>query len=241
MKAPGVKALEKATVGGVAPAHVLEIDGWLVPLDPGPIGRAHSAVPLCHQMGAGALDSIEQAYADAGLPPRFRIADVEGLESLRAALTARGYQGFKPTVMQVGDAPRLAGFHGQPGELIARPDEAWARVFCGEGFDPVEGAARVAALSLIPDALYGVVRDAAGQTAAVGVLGFSGKLAAISGLRTSAAHRGQGMASRLLTAFGQAALDRGCGVFLQVEADNPARALYARAGFTDAWTYRYWR
>ena len=29
-------------------------------------------------------------------------------------------------------------------------------------------------------------------------------------------------------------------IFLQVEEANPARGLYRRAGFRDAWIYRYW-
>ena len=40
-----VEAMERATVEAVAPPEVLEIGGWLVPLDATTVGRAKSAVP----------------------------------------------------------------------------------------------------------------------------------------------------------------------------------------------------
>ena len=56
-------------------------------------------------------------------------------------------------------------------------------------------------------------------------------------------HRGQRLATCVLAALAQAAIGRGHPrVMLQVErANEPAQKLYARCGFTRAWTYRYWR
>ena len=61
-------------------------------------------------------------------------------------------------------------------------------------------------------------------------------------MRTVQAARGRGLAGRVLAGLAGAALERGYErVFLQVEAGNePALALYRRAGFAPAWTYRYW-
>lgn len=124
---------------------------------------------------------------------------------------------------------------------MERPDAAWGQVFLGEGFDPVEGAGRVERLSRAPDALYGAVRDS-GRTVAVGVVSFGHGWAGIHGMRTAMDRRGSGFASRLLALFGSAALGREIPrISLQVEEANPARRIYRRAGFTPAWTYRYWR
>ena len=80
-----------------------------------------------------------------------------------------------------------------------------------------------------------------GQTVAVGVITFGYGWAGVHGMRTVLDRRGGGMASRLLALFGSAALARGASrLYLQVLEANPARNLYARAGFTPAWTYRYW-
>ncbi len=61
-----VAAIERSTVEGVAPRKLLEIDGWLVPLDPGTTGRAKSAAPLSHDLDASAVDAIVDAYRARG-------------------------------------------------------------------------------------------------------------------------------------------------------------------------------
>lgn len=236
-----IEAIERATVAAVAPRRLVEADGWLIPLDDSAIGRSKSAAPIAHAASPAMIDAIEAVYEGAGLPPAFRLADAEGLAGIRETLEARGYDASRPTLVMTGAAERLAAFHAKDAELLPRPDAAWARVFVGEGFDPADGASRAAQLARAPDALFGQVVGAEGP-AAVGVVNFGFGWAAISGLRTQASERGKGHASRLLAAFGRAALARGVArVFLQVEAHNPARALYARAGFADAWTYRYWQ
>jgi len=65
----------------------------------------------------------------------------------------------------------------------------------------------------------------------------------VHGMRTDAAQRGHGLAGRVLAGLARVALERGFDkVFLQVEAQNdPALALYRRAGFETRWQYRYWQ
>lgn len=236
-----IEAIERATVAAVAPRRLVETCGWLIPLDDGAIGRAKSAAPLAHDGTPSTIDVVEAAYEEAGLPPAFRLADTEGLAAVRQALEGRGYEPGRPTIVMTGVVADLAAFHVEAAELLVQPNEAWARVFSGEGFDPADGASRAAQLARAPDALFGQVSGQAGP-AAVGVVNFGQGWAAISGLRTSLAERGRGHASRLLAAFGRAAQARGIErVFLQVEANNPARVLYARAGFAEAWTYCYWQ
>jgi ribosomal protein S18 acetylase RimI-like enzyme len=235
-----IESLERSTVEGVAPAKVLEIAGWLVPLDDGAIGRAKSAVPLSHDLDASALNDIEAAYWTEGLSPAFRVAEAQGLQGVRDALAARGYVGGNPTVVKVGDVDRLAALRDTPGELLTEPDAAWGAVFLGEGFDPEDGASRVAALTRSPDALYGLARED-GRTVAVGCVTFGHGWAAIHGMRTEARRRGRGLASTVLAALGRAIQDRGVDrVFLQVQAGNDARSLYRKAGFREVWRYLYW-
>jgi ribosomal protein S18 acetylase RimI-like enzyme len=235
-----IETIERATVEGVAPSQTLEIDGWLVPMDQGSIGRAKSATPLSHHLDAKGLSAIEAAYWTEGLSPAFRVAEVPGLLGVREALTTRGYVSFQPTLMKVGDVARLATFRDVAGEVLARPDDAWRATFAGEGFDPVDAASRVAAFSRSPDVLFGAARED-GRILAVGVVTFAHGWAGIHGMRTVASARGRGLASQVLTALGRAAVQRGIDrVFLQVEEPNPARSLYRKAGFVRAWTYRYW-
>lgn len=197
-------------------------------------------MPLRHDLDAAALSEVEAAYWSAGLTPMFRIADVPGLQGVADALTARGYVAAKPTIVKVGDVDRLAALRDRPADLLAAPDADWGQVFLGPGFDPEDGAGRVAALTRSPDAMYGAARED-GRTVAVGAVTFGHGWAGIHGMRTDAARRGRGLASTVLAALGRATQARGIDrVFLQVEEGNDARSLYRKAGFEKAWRYHYW-
>jgi N-acetylglutamate synthase len=127
-------------------------------------------------------------------------------------------------------------------QVDAAPDAAWAALFMGEGFDPVDGASRVAALARAPGSLYASVREG-GHTVAAGAAAFSHGWVSVHGMRTAPAWRGRGLAGRILAALAGAATARGVArCFLQVEEGNTAaHALYRRAGFVPAWSYEYWR
>lgn len=239
-----IEAIERATLAAVAPEELLEIDGWLVGLDPGSIRRAASAVPLNHSLPAdpAVFDRIEQAYDDRGLSPAFRIADAPGLEGVRAELARRGYVFEQPTLVKTAAVDAVRRVTGlPPADVADRPDEAWAAVFLGEGFDPVDGAYRVKALSRSPGARFGMVRDG-GRTVAVGCGSHGHGWVSFHGMRTDLARRGEGLAGRVLAGLAADAAAAGVSrAFLQVEERNaPARSLYRRAGFERAWRYFYW-
>ncbi len=238
-----IESLERATIAAVSPEAFEELDGWLLAFDSGTVDRARSAVPLKHQPPpAGQLALIEARYAARGLPPKFRLADVPSLEAFRLVLSQRGYQAGKPSQVQTGSVQRMVENSGEaPAELSAAPDAAWAALFLGEGFDPVDGASRVKSLSKAAGSSFASVREA-GQTVAAGAGAFSHGWASVHGMRTALAWRGKGMAGRVLTALAQEAKRRNMErVFLQVEdSSTAALALYKRAGFSLAWRYRYW-
>ncbi|MBS0453093.1 MAG: GNAT family N-acetyltransferase [Proteobacteria bacterium] len=244
-----IEAIERATLDAVAPQWVeaLDDEAWLLPMDHGTIGRARSAVPLRHEAPRTApghlLERMEARYAARGLPTQLRVAHTPCFDALADALAARGYESGKPTLTQTGTSRAMLVLGaGAPAEVDAAPDAAWAQVFLGPGFDPVDGASRVQALSRAGGNLFASVRES-GSTLAAGAISFSHGWASVHGMRTVQSARGRGLAGRVLAGLAQAALYRGFErVFLQVEAGNaPALALYRRAGFTTAWTYRYWQ
>lgn len=240
MEALDVEAMERATVAAVAPPEVLEIGGWLVPLDATTVGRAKSAVPLSHSPGFDVLPEILATYADRGLPAALRIADTPALEGARNYLTKQGFRPSKPTLVKVADVATLAAFAEGPVEILDTPDAGFASVFLGEGFDPEDGVQRVRVLKRSPDAAFAAVRDD-GRTVAVGAASFGQGWGGIHGMRTALDQRGRGHAGRILAALGREMQARGLArVQLQVEEPNPARSLYRKAGFTAAWRYQYW-
>ena len=249
--------IERATLAAVSPDAQTELDGWLLGFDVGTITRAKSAAPLHHpapdavmdaEQSAHCIQAIEHQYslrslgAGAGSQAMFRLPDLPCFALFREQLARRGYTAIKPTWVQVAPVHNLLDLTQTPAaEVDAVPDGAWSQLFLGEGFDPVDGACRIRNLTRSGANVYASLREG-GQTWAGGAASFSHGWASVHGMRTHARYRGQGLAGRVLKALAQAAQQRGLQqVFLQVEANNPAaQALYRRAGFSTAWTYRYW-
>jgi GNAT superfamily N-acetyltransferase len=239
-----IESIERATLAAVSPEAVAEIPGWLLPFDHGTVNRAKSAVPLAHTAPEPAvLATIEARYRAHGLPATFRIPDRAAFDGFRAALAGGGYTVSKPTEVHTAMTSDVMRVAPSPAADIApQPDEGWAQVFLGEGFDPVDGASRVAILRRASGTLFASVREQ-GRTVAAGALAFAHGWASVHGMRTAQSWRGRGLAAQVLATLAAAAWSRGHPrMFLQVEAHNPpAQALYRRAGFTAAWTYAYWK
>ncbi|OGB15023.1 MAG: hypothetical protein A3E51_07600 [Burkholderiales bacterium RIFCSPHIGHO2_12_FULL_67_38] len=245
LSAEDVELIERATLKAVAPERVDAIEGWLLPMDSGAVGRAHSAVPLHHGAHDPALiDGITQRYRNAGLRPVLRLPDVPAFDAWWPALAARGFRREQPTLTQTGALEGLLGLasDAEGVSLDPRPDAAWMAMFLGEGLDPVDGASRSRALSRAEGTLFGSLREG-GQTVACGAACYAEGWLSMHGLRTAASQRGRGLAGRLIRAMALEAQRRGIArVFLQVDGANaPALALYRRAGMTTAWSYAYWR
>ena len=239
-----IASLERATLDAVAPLAVQEIDNWLLPFDNSTIGRAKSAVPLRHScLDAQDISTIESLYAARGLQAAYRVADVPDLAPIHAELERHGYQAQQPTRVQIGSVRAMRALcHELPARVSAIPEKAWSSVYMAEGFDPVDGAHRVQALSRSTHIVYACV-EVGGKSVAAGTASFSQGWCSIHGMRTLPAQRGRGLAARILAGLADTASERNLDrVFLQVEEGNSAAlALYGRAGFATAWCYHYWR
>ena len=237
-----IAAIELATLEAVPPQRLQRWHDWLVPFDDGTVGRSHSAVPLRHDAPEpDVLQELERLYAQQGLPTVLRIPELPSFARLHEALLARRYTKTRPTLVQVGDLDRLAARVGGDVEIAERPGADWEQVFLGEGFDPVDGASRLAILRRGTHSLFASVR-VDGRIVAVGSTATGHGWSGLHGMRTLPAFRGRGFASAILATLARAARERGArNVFLQVDAANaPARSLYEGLGFVSAWTYAYW-
>ena len=244
MLASEIEAIERATLLAVSPQAQAELPGWLLPFDPGTVGRARSAFPLAHTAPAStALREIEAVYARRGFPVMLRIPVLAPFDAFRSSLLDQGYR--EETLTEVCTStplPMLAVSDAQPCELQTAPHAGWASVFLGEGFDPIDGASRVDKLGQAAGSVFATVWDE-GRPVAAGAAAFSHGWASVHGMRTASDNRRRGLAGQVLATLARAALARGYDkVFLQVAAENAAaKSLYRRAGFERAWAYSYWR
>lgn len=239
-----IASLERATLDAVAPPASQEIEGWLLPFDESTIRRAKSAVPLRHSgLDATQIPRIETLYAERGLQAAFRVADVPGLANIQGELTRLGYQAIQPTLVQVGTVQQMRSIcQAPPADVSDKPTAHWSSVYLAEGFDPVDGAHRIQALSRSRHVVYASVEES-GQAIAAGTAAMSHGWASVHGMRTVPQHRGRGLAVQILAGLADTATAQGLErVFLQVEeANSAALALYRRAGFVTAWRYHYWQ
>lgn len=241
-----VETIERATVVGVVPQSVEELPGWLLPFDPGTVGRATSAVPLHHDWHEpDIVPKIITLYEEKKLSPRFRLADSSRLARLHGALGRRNFEPNKPSYVQVMESAALAErvpLNGADVTIADKVDPEWTAAFCAVPFGSKDQAARADALARSPNTAYISVRDD-GQVVAVGAITFAQGVGCIHGMRTLMEQRGKGYAQRILGGCARAARNRQINqVFLQVETENkPARAAYKRAGFTTFWRYSYWQ
>jgi GNAT superfamily N-acetyltransferase len=244
-----VAAIERATLAAVAPDAVHALPGWLVPTDPGTIGRAHSAVPLSHdparqaELVAG-VPEVVALYRAQGLKPVFRLpAQALALQQAVAGLGARLHE---PTWVMQGRVSDLGAGEAPPAGLRVTVDHTpapdWQALYLGEGFDPVDGACRVRNLSRAACNRY-VTATLHGEPVACGAASLAPGWLGVHGMRTALAHRGQGWAGCVLRAMAELAHAQGVDrVFLQVGAANlAAQRLYQRRGLVRAWDYAYWR
>jgi GNAT superfamily N-acetyltransferase len=239
-----VSSLERATVAAVAPREVQELAGWLLAFDDGAVNRARCAVPLSHDSpDARVVPEIHRRYRERGVMPNFRVAQKAAMSAVESELAALGLLPLQPTQVMVAQAAHVAAAAIGPGvEIASEPDDAWAAVFLGEGFDPVAGASRVATLRRAKGSLFASIREG-DRVVAGGVLAMSHGWASVHGMRTALSHRRRGLATRVLAAFAQEAQRRGYErIALQVEvANDAATRVYKQCGFGLAWTYVYWR
>ncbi len=240
--------IEDAALTASQPREQAIYDGWLLRYANGKAKRARSV----NLIGAGDLPLQEklgycaQFYQRHGVPFILRITPFSRPHSVDAALARLGYVALEDTrVMVARVVPK--------GEVASAPDGAVGtvdRATFGKALAELHGldSARAAveqqrfALSVV-DGIYIVVRGDAGHPIACGSAVVDAELVGIFGMVTASAHRGRGIATRIVDELLKRSGRRGCTTaYLQVEAGNAAaRRAYSKFGFTDGYAYWYRR
>lgn len=239
------RELEEVVVDAWPATESEELDGWLLRKSGGPSRRGNS-VATNETGGKLSLDErvahTESWYAARGQPAMFQVGPCAPVE-LDHVLQERGYA-------QSADAV-LAGV--EPSEVLTRLSSADAQVSrtpCLGWWQMVREASRfsesVDVLAALLDRLgtrcrFATRFDGEGRAIATCFGIASERRLGIYGMLTLPEARRSGAAASLLRALSHAAREEQMEeLYLLVEADNePARALYARAGFRDVYRYHY--
>lgn len=235
--------IEDAGIDASAPAQQRWVDGWIVRLAPEKAKRAR----CIHAVADGVMPLAERMahcsalYAEAGLPLIVRITPFSRPAGLDAFLERCGFVAFDPTaVMALADVPTQAS--PLPVGIDLRPVglEAFAhRVGDFRGAPVPQRRAHASRLLAAPLRWRGFELHEGGSPVACAQFALEGELVGLYDVFTVASARGRGLAGLLCAHLLAAARDLGARLaYLQVEQDNaPARSVYRRLGFTDAYAY----
>ena len=233
-----------AAKGWRAPEEAL-LGGWLLRAAEGFTGRANSAL-AAEEPGMPLAEAAAQVcrwYAARDLPAMVAVPYPLGCPGDSPTDRFLSRQGWSirpaPAVVMTAHAAGVArtGPAGQV-DLHSEPDQAWLDLYHyrGQKLPPI---ARQLLLSAPVQAFASIRRN--GSTLAIGRVGVAGGWGGLTAVEVHPSHRRAGLATAITAALAAAATSHGATcLYLQVEeANQPARALYARAGFTDHHGYHY--
>jgi len=248
-----LQRVEDSSLNASAPPQQRWLDGWLVRYCPGKAKRARciNAVALGQRSPQAKLAECEAVFQEVGLPLVVRITPFTQPAGLDAVLASQGWPMFDDTrVMVLAEMAELPQPAGTPSPGLP---PGWSETTEGAlDFARTVGALRGSSareieshaqrLQWSPVPYTGLVwRDGAGAVQACGQFAREGDLVGLYDVFTAPAARGRGLSRALCARLLLRARDEGARTaYLQVDAANaPARKVYARLGFQDAYTYHY--
>jgi hypothetical protein len=242
-----LRELEEAVVDAWPAAETADLDGWLLRASGGPSHRANSVATLeaGSQLGLDArIERAEAWYRERQLAPMFQLGPCAVPSELEHVLVARGYRKEGAAVVAVAIPSQV---HASTVSVLrtsveARASQPWLEVVVRSSrFAATQDVMLGVLARLGSRCRFATVFDEQGSPSA-GCLAISSEdRLGIYAMFSAPSGRRRGAASALLHALAQDALDeRMRELYLQVEiANSAARALYARSGFQDLYSYHY--
>ncbi|MDD2867528.1 GNAT family N-acetyltransferase [Neomegalonema sp.] len=218
-------------------AETAPLGPWLLRADPSTTRRANALGvfgPPEESMDR-AMAGARAWYAARGRRPlaQIRLED----RAARDWLAARGSTPFGATCVMVVRPPVAAAREGLRVESAPEPPAVWAEV---ESHGPEDFPARLAVM-LRPERRSFVTLFEGAEALGTAHVAAAEDLALISAVSVRPEARGRGLGGALMGAALERAAALGAArATVQVEAANaPARRLYARLGFREAFSYAY--
>ncbi len=239
--------IEDAGLNASAPPQQRWIDGWLVRFSDGKAKRARcvNAVASGRMPLADKLALCSALFTEVGLPLFVRITPFSQPADIDRQLADLGMCRIDDTrVMVCADLSGATLPQWKDPHRIERVGHEMFATLVGHlrGSPLAQRQAHSQRLSLSPVPFQGfVMKDDAGLVVCCGQIAIEAGLVGLYDVFTAPAHRSLGLAQRLCEHMLSIAGSQGAEVgYLQVEADNhPARSVYRKLGFTDAYAYHY--
>ena len=218
-------------------------DGWMLRFAHGYTRRANSVIPLYR--GWIAVDrkirKCEESYLQRNLKPVFKMLPFAQPDGLDFVLEEAGYRKEAETCVQVCDLERLDLPAEQALRIWEEPTDSWLDVYARlNGISEEERPWLRSILgNIVPRKCFAVlVCDGRPVSCGIGICEES--YVGLFGLVTGEQHRNRGFGRQLIGQIARWGMNAGAeNAYLQVMVDNkPARHLYAKLGFEEA--YRYW-
>jgi len=242
---PLLSRVEDAGLNASAPPEQRWLDGWLLRLSPGKAKRARciNAVAPGRLSLEERLALARQAFHEAGLPMILRCTPYTRPGELESELAGQGWRRFDDTrVMVWRDYPDVAATRRTRPPAVPVASSEYADIVGAlRGSPPGHCQAHGRRLAASPVPYRGFVWREDGEVVACGQIAQEADLVGLYDVFTAPAARGRGLATALcLWLLDQAAAAGARHAYLQVDAANaPARAVYQRLGFVDAYAYHY--
>jgi GNAT superfamily N-acetyltransferase len=241
-----IRELECLAFNAWPALQTLVHEGWILRFSHGHTKRANSANALWPSTLPldARIAHVEALYRQRRLAPTFRITPLAE-PGLDAALAARGYAALDPTLVLEAPIEALAARAADGVSLAERAETSWVDGFCAatNTGPATRGVLAEMLAAVVPPARFARTRDPSGADLAFGMGVAEGGSMGLFEMLTLPAARRQGLAERTIAALARWAAAAGVRrAYLQVVADNaPARALYAKLGFSEVYAYGYRR
>jgi len=237
------RRLEEVAMNAWPAFQQVLVDGWVLRFANGYTKRANSINPLYESQEPidAKIALCERFYAAKHLPALFRLTSCLAPAELDTALEQRGYRQIDPSLVLTLDL-RGPGPAPDPATDLRDEDlDSWMAQF---EQDNDHGAwqheTHRALLRSIPAQRLLAVSVKDGKRGGCGMGVLEGEFFGLFDLVVAPGQRNHGYGAQLVAAMLDWARQRGAAVaYLQVmRANAPARRVYAKLGFVEA--YRYW-
>ncbi len=239
--------IEPHAVASWPARETISLNDWLLRFTNGFTHRGNSIATLefSGDDPDKAIEIAERAYRDRNLPAMFQIASAVAPTGFADILRARAYEIITPTFVRVASPSEVCRILPAPADIIIsrEPGPDFALLVREGSRSAADGDERLEILSRVKSRRICVTALGDGRAVACGTGTFSGDHVGINLMRTTPLYRRRGYAQRVLAAIARWAEQEGAArLYLGVEMANaPAVALYERAGFVAAYSYRYFR